>query len=154
MLLSCSQYHRVTLAVPKICFGLGRRQILTAAPSSPRFIRHRRRFGDDAAIPSLLFRQKFRFAAFLPIVEGFLYFAVLRFIYTKHCLDILAYQGGFVKGYFAKGAYYYEWWLCLLNFLTLSDRSASSSLVRSGRFSSFTRKVVTVSFSLILSTSE
>jgi hypothetical protein len=35
--------------VPKICFGLERRQILTAAPSSPRFIRHRRRFGDDAA---------------------------------------------------------------------------------------------------------
>ena len=36
------------LAVPKICFGLERRQILTAAPSSPRFITHRVRFGDDA----------------------------------------------------------------------------------------------------------
>ena len=34
--------------VPKICFGLERRQILTAAPSSPRFITHRVRFGDDA----------------------------------------------------------------------------------------------------------
>ena len=38
----------VPLAVPKILFGLERRRILTAAPLSPRFIRHRRRFGDDA----------------------------------------------------------------------------------------------------------
>lgn len=29
-------------------FRLGRRQILTAAPSSPRFFTHRVRFGDDA----------------------------------------------------------------------------------------------------------
>ena len=36
------------LAVPKICFGLERRKILTAAPSSPRFNTHRVRFGDDA----------------------------------------------------------------------------------------------------------
>ena len=36
------------LRCPKFAFGLERRRILTAAPSSPRFIRHRRRFGDDA----------------------------------------------------------------------------------------------------------
>ena len=36
------------LRFPKLLFGLGRRAILTAAPSSPRFIRHRRHFGDDA----------------------------------------------------------------------------------------------------------
>jgi hypothetical protein len=33
---------------PKSLSGLERRGILTAAPSSPRFIRHRRHFGDDA----------------------------------------------------------------------------------------------------------
>ena len=36
------------LRCPKFAFGLERRRILTATPSSPRFIRHRRRFGDDA----------------------------------------------------------------------------------------------------------
>ena len=36
------------LRCPKFAFGLERRQILTAAPFSPRFIRHRRRFGDNA----------------------------------------------------------------------------------------------------------
>ena len=36
------------LRFPKSLFGLERRAIPTATPSSPRFIRHRRRFGDDA----------------------------------------------------------------------------------------------------------
>ena len=36
------------LAVPKICHALERGQILTASPLSPRFFRHRRRFGDGA----------------------------------------------------------------------------------------------------------
>ena len=36
------------LRFPKSLAGLERRGILTAAPSSPRFIRHRRHFGDDA----------------------------------------------------------------------------------------------------------
>ena len=42
------EQHNRPLAVPKICFGLERRQILTAAPSSLRFICHRQRVGDDA----------------------------------------------------------------------------------------------------------
>ncbi len=46
--------HNRPLAVPKICFGLERRQILTAAPSSPRFICHRQRIGDDARHASCL----------------------------------------------------------------------------------------------------
>ena len=36
------------LRFPKSLYGLERRAILTAAPSSPRFISHRERFGDDA----------------------------------------------------------------------------------------------------------
>ncbi len=40
--------HNRPLAVPKICFGLERQQILTAAPSSPCFICHRQRVGDYA----------------------------------------------------------------------------------------------------------
>jgi len=45
---------RGTLAVPKIYHGLERRKILTAAPSSPRFISHCERFGDDAANSAIL----------------------------------------------------------------------------------------------------
>ena len=37
-----------TLAVPKICFGLERRQILTAAPFPPRFSSHCERFGGNS----------------------------------------------------------------------------------------------------------
>jgi len=33
---------------PKVVSGLERRQLLTTAPSSPRFFSHRERFGDDA----------------------------------------------------------------------------------------------------------
>ena len=38
------------LRFPKSLYGLERRAILTAAPSSPRFISHRERFGDDATV--------------------------------------------------------------------------------------------------------
>ena len=38
-----------TLAVPEMACALERRAISTAAPLPPRCIRHRRRFGDDAA---------------------------------------------------------------------------------------------------------
>jgi len=37
------------LRFPKFVVRCSLRQILTAAPSSPRFISHRERFGDDAA---------------------------------------------------------------------------------------------------------
>ena len=40
--------HILLLRFPKSLIGLERRAILTAAPSSPRFIAHWARFGDDA----------------------------------------------------------------------------------------------------------
>ena len=43
------EMHCIPLAVPKIVYApKKRRTILTATPFSPRFIRHRRRFGDNA----------------------------------------------------------------------------------------------------------
>ena len=39
----------ILLRFPKSLFGLEHRAILTATPSSPRFIRHRRHFGDEAS---------------------------------------------------------------------------------------------------------
>ena len=53
------------LRFPKSLIGLERRAILTAAPSSPRFIRHWRRFGDDAIVAkvsksTLLVRRKIK----------------------------------------------------------------------------------------------
>ena len=47
------------LAVPKIAFALERQAILTAAPSPPRCIRHRRRFGGDARHAPRASKRKF-----------------------------------------------------------------------------------------------
>jgi len=63
------------LRFPKSLIGLERRAILTAAPSSPRFIRHWRRFGDDAIVAkvsksTLLVRRKIKGPPKSPI--GFL----------------------------------------------------------------------------------
>ena len=48
----CARLSKALLRFPKSLIGLVRRAILTAAPSSPRFIRHWRRFGDDATAAS------------------------------------------------------------------------------------------------------
>ncbi len=60
---------RATLAVPKISFGLERREILTAAPSSPRFIVRRTRFGDDASRRAINFVNSERTVSYVEIFK-------------------------------------------------------------------------------------
>ena len=63
------------LAVPKIAFALERQAILTAAPSPPRCIRRRRRFGGDArhAVLEVIQKPDFphNYAIFCNFTNGF-----------------------------------------------------------------------------------